>query len=366
MVELARPPAALLVAALAAMALPMAGCLEDPLGIRGPLGDGPDSWPGFVGGGPWLNSEPLSKDALRGQVVLVDFWTYSCINCIRTLPHLVAWHEAYADHGLVMVGVHSPEFDFERNVTNVLHAAEEHGLEYPIVLDNDYAIWRAWENRFWPHKFLVSASGEVVWDRIGEGGYVDTELRLRQELRAAGYTNLPPVVEPLPGMADGSRASDVTHEIYVGYGRQPDALADVAYRPDEVVDHGDGTTRAAAPERDALYLAGRWHHGRQALTTVANASMELTFRAGAANVVLAGPSGACLDVEIDGRPVAASLRGPSIDVDADGQTQICLRGNDAYHLFAGPVAQHHLHLRLPPGVSVYAFAFGSYDGGGPP
>jgi len=135
---------------------------------------------GIVG---YINTkEGLQLKDLRGKVVLVDFWTYSCINCIRTLPHLVAWDTQYRDQGLVIVGVHTPEFDFEKDTQNVQAAVEKYGIEYPVVQDNNYATWNAFKNRYWPHKYLIDAEGYIRYDHIGEGGYEETELKIQELL----------------------------------------------------------------------------------------------------------------------------------------------------------------------------------------
>lgn len=157
---------------------------------------------------------------VKGKVVLVDFWTYSCINCIRTLPHLKDWHAKYADQGLVIVGVHTPEFDFEKKLENVRAALREHDLKYAVVLDNDYSTWRAYRNQYWPHKYLVDAEGYIRYDHIGEGAYDETEaqiVKLLQERNASIRMNVSNAVA-------GESPGDVrTPEIYFGYKfiRQP-------------------------------------------------------------------------------------------------------------------------------------------------
>jgi thiol-disulfide isomerase/thioredoxin len=136
--------------------------------------------PDFVGIEKWINSEPLKIEDLRGKVVLVDFWTYTCINCIRTLPYIKEWDKKYRDKGLVIVGVHTPEFEFEKKYENVLNAVKEYELKYPIAQDNLYATWSVWQNRYWPHKFLIDADGYVRYDHIGEGGYDETERMIQK------------------------------------------------------------------------------------------------------------------------------------------------------------------------------------------
>ena len=138
--------------------------------------------PDFAGIERWINSEPLKIEGLKGKVVLVDFWTYTCINCIRTLPYLKEWDKKYKDRGLVIVGVHTPEFEFEKKYENVVNAVNEYQIKYPVAQDNDYATWRAYQNRYWPHKFLIDMDGYIRYDHIGEGAYEETEKMIQQLL----------------------------------------------------------------------------------------------------------------------------------------------------------------------------------------
>jgi thiol-disulfide isomerase/thioredoxin len=135
--------------------------------------------PEFTGIEKWLNSAPLTIQQLRGKVVLVDFWTYTCINCIRTLPHVKEWHEKYKDQGLAVVGVHTPEYPLERSTDNVNAAIKRFGLTYPVAQDNQYATWNAYGNRFWPAVYLINKKGQVVYQHFGEGAYQETEVKIR-------------------------------------------------------------------------------------------------------------------------------------------------------------------------------------------
>ena len=146
-----------------------------------------DLAPELVAVSGWINSEPLMLKDLRGKVVLVDFWTYTCINCIRTFPYLKAWNEQYSDHGLLILGVHTPEFEFEKLRENVIDAMETHGLEYPVVQDNSFATWRAFNNRYWPAVYLIDQNGYIRYKHFGEGAYDETERQIRALLTEAGY-----------------------------------------------------------------------------------------------------------------------------------------------------------------------------------
>jgi len=143
--------------------------------------------PEFSGISQWLNSEPLTMEGLRGDVVLIDFWTYTCINCIRTMPYLRDWNEKYADRGLTMVGVHTPEFDFEKITDNVVAANDELGVVWPVAQDNDFRTWRSYNNRYWPAKYLVDANGVIRYRHFGEGAYEQTEHHIRALMAEAGY-----------------------------------------------------------------------------------------------------------------------------------------------------------------------------------
>lgn len=141
--------------------------------------------PDFAGGGPWINSEPLSLPQLRGKVVLVEFWTYSCINCLRVLPHVSQWHQRYAAQGLTVIGVHTPEYGYERVGANVRAAVKRLGVGYPVVQDNGFRIWNAYGNRYWPALYLIDRQGRIVYRHFGEGDYARTEAAIREQLAAA-------------------------------------------------------------------------------------------------------------------------------------------------------------------------------------
>jgi thiol-disulfide isomerase/thioredoxin len=151
-----------------------------------PSGERP-MMPELVGIQEWINSEALTIEGQKGKVVLVEFWTFACINCIRTAPHLREWHDKYSEHGLVMIGVHTPEFAFEANVDNVRKAASELGVVWPVAIDNDYETWNAYKNRFWPHLYIADAEGRMRYDHIGEGAYIETERVIRELLTEAGW-----------------------------------------------------------------------------------------------------------------------------------------------------------------------------------
>jgi thiol-disulfide isomerase/thioredoxin len=170
-----------------------------------------------------LNSPPLTPEALRGKVVLIDFWTYSCINCLRSLPYVKAWYEKYKDHGLVIIGVHSPEFAFEKDLGNVQRAVDALGVTYPVALDNNFAVWQAFKNRYWPAHFFIDATGRIRGHHFGEGSYDESERIIRGLLVEAGFTQLPAAGMHALTASGVQAAADEREtqspETYVGYGR---------------------------------------------------------------------------------------------------------------------------------------------------
>ena len=198
----------------------------------------------------WLNSPPLTASALRGKVVLVDFWTYTCINWLRTLPYVRAWAEKYRDQGLVVIGVHAPEFSFEKNINNVRRAVKEMRIDYPIAVDNDHAIWRAFKNQYWPALYFIDAQGRVRHHHFGEGAYQQSEMIIQALLAeaGAGAIDREPVSVDAQGIEAAADWSSLrSPENYVGYGRTQSFASPggaVAGQASHV-----STTRAVAPER---------------------------------------------------------------------------------------------------------------------
>ena len=241
--------------------------------------------PEFQGIEGWVNSEPLSLEELRGKVVLVDFWTYSCVNCIRTFPYLKEWHRKYAGYGLVIVGVHTPEFEFEKLRENVEDAAERHGLEYPIAQDNDYRTWNAYYNNSWPAKYLIDREGELRYSHFGEGAYSETEEVIRELLSESGFplgdvtVNSSPEPEFDPEAFGSNPAQRLTRELYAGYDRNksiPSSSAGTLFGPipayimqeeyyrqkDAAVSYEDLGARL----NNFIYMQGLWRNGLESLT----------------------------------------------------------------------------------------------------
>ncbi|HSF62372.1 MAG TPA: cytochrome c biogenesis protein CcdA, partial [Gaiellaceae bacterium] len=282
----------------------------------------------------WLNtpgSASLTLAGLRGRVVLVDFWTYSCINCLRTLPHLKAWDAAYRDAGLTIVGVHSPEFAFERAVDNVRSAVRRLGIRYPVALDNDFATWRAYSNRYWPAKYLVDRSGRVRYHHFGEGAYEDTERRIRALLG--------PTVTAAPASHDpGISRAIRTPESYLGYERLT-RFANGSVAPD--VERTYTLPKWPLPD-DVLAYAGRWKVEGERIVAGRGARLVLRFQAKDIFLVLEGEGH--VEVDVDGR----SLR-----------TVRVLGLPRLYTIARFPALDRGLlELRFSRGVAGYAFTFG--------
>jgi thiol-disulfide isomerase/thioredoxin len=289
----------------------------------------------------WLNSEPLSADRLRGRVVLVDFWTYSCINWLRTLPYLRAWHERYRERGLVLVGAHAPEFGFEHDLANVRRAIGELGVEYPVVIDNDFAIWRAFDNRYWPAAYLVDAEGSLRYHHFGEGAYEDTERAIQGLLGIDEET----VCVEADGLAEAADLATLRSlETYVG-----DARSDRRTDP--------GADRLALND---WALAGEWSVGEEAaVLEAAGGAIAYRFEARDLNLVLAPPgSGAAVpfSVRLDGEPP-----GDAHGLDADAAGEGSVSEPRMYQLVRqhGGAGRRTFEITFrDPGVRAYVFTFG--------
>jgi thiol-disulfide isomerase/thioredoxin len=289
----------------------------------------------------WLNSEPFTADGLRGRVVLVNFWTYSCVNWLRTLPYVRAWGERYLDRGLVVVGVHAPEFGFEHDLDNVRRAAAELGVGHPVVIDNEFAIWRSFENHYWPAVYLVDRDGRVRFRHFGEAAYEETERAIQQVLG---------IDEELVRVDAGGLAAPAdwgtlrSSETYVGYGR-------AEHRVDR---------RADGLALNQWALAGKWTVDEESAVLDAEpGSIAYRFEGRDLNLVLAPPAlgGAVrFAVLLDGQPPGADH---GLDVDESGEGIVA--GPRMYQLVRqlGPIRQRTFEIRfLDPGVGAYVFTFG--------
>ena len=331
------------------------------MSARGSSGDLPvsGSMPPLDGATQWLNSEPLSREELRGKVVLVDFWTYSCINCIRALPYVKAWHEKYRSQGLVVIGVHSPEFAFEKDLRNVQREVRDLDLTYPVAVDNDYAIWRAFSNQYWPAHYFIDANSNIRHTHFGEGEYDVSERVIQTLLAEAGSTGLPAgLVEPNPnGAALGSDlVSVLTPETYIGHARAENSASPGGQVPGAPHDY-------TLPPRIGINqwaLTGRWTIGEEdAALNAAPGKIVMRFQARDLHLVL-GPGP-------DGNPVRFRVRLDGAEPGTDAGTDLDAAGagvveeHRLYQLIRqkGPVRDRTFEIEfLDPGVTAYAFTFG--------
>ncbi len=309
------------------------------------LGEAPD----FTNNQGWFNTDGrrLTMAGLRGRIVLIDFWTYSCINCIRTLPYVRAWDKRYARRGLTIVGVHTPEFDFEKDAGNVERAIGQNHLRYPVVQDNEFGTWEAWGNQYWPAKYLVDAQGRVRYTHFGEGEYPKTEGAIRSLLAEAGTRRLG--ARARVGAETPSRDLS-TPETYLGSARAERFL------PDGVTDGTRTYPGADSLPPDHFALAGRWSVSPQFATSRRGASLSVRFGARRVFLVLGTQDGRPRRVRVllDGRPIQASLAGK----DVRGGV-VTVRGQRLYRLVSLPrVERRSLTLRFDSGVTAYAFTFG--------
>jgi cytochrome c biogenesis protein CcdA/thiol-disulfide isomerase/thioredoxin len=305
--------------------------------------------PDFVGTQRWFNTpggRPLTLAGLRGHVVLIDFWTYTCINCLRTLPYLEAWDARYRRDGLVIVGVHSPEFPFERDAGNVAAAIRREGIRYPVAQDNQLATWNAWGNQYWPAEYLIDAAGQVRHVNFGEGDYDATEMAIRALLMEAGHPNPGAMAMPKGAIQPTSRE---TPETYLGLAR--------AERFDTPLQ--SGTRTYVAPRQIAtshFALSGTWHEDAVAATAIGGAEIRAQIVGKDAYVVLSPPKGrsGTVSVALDGKPIAAPHAGADVH-----DAAVRVDRQRLYHVVSNPGSEHHLlTLRLSPGVQGYAFTFG--------
>jgi cytochrome c biogenesis protein CcdA/thiol-disulfide isomerase/thioredoxin len=314
------------------------------------------SLPGFEGAVAWLNTPPLTPEALRGKVVLVNFWTYSCINCLRTLPHLRAWAQRYADQGLVVLGVHTPEFAFEREVGNVRRALRDLDVPYPVAVDSRYAVWRAFGNSSWPALYLADAEGRIRLVQAGEGGEARMDAAIRALLAEAGTARDAPAVAPKqPGtQAAPDFAQLRSHEAYLGYRQASGFAGTEALRRD-----ASRTYRGVAPGLNTWGLDGRWTAGSEhAELDEAGGGILTRFHARDLHLVLGtrGNSPLRFQVTIDGQPPGADH---GADTDAQGFGTV--DGQRLYQLVrqSTEVRTRLFEIRfLGAGAQAYAFTFG--------
>lgn len=316
--------------------------------------------PDLAGIAHYLNTTPEELEARIGDsVVLYDIWTYSCINCLRTLPYITAWDEKYADQGLLIIGVHSPEFEFEKDVDNVRRAVEKHGIEYPVVLDNDWETWDAFENRYWPRKYVADHEGYVRYDRIGEGGYQETERVIQMLLaeRAAALGMQAAAAEPLVDLDEFQHTAFRTPELYFGYyfaQNRNNLGSSEGFNPGRTIEY----ERPDGVEHNKFYMVGTWTNGRDGMSLPdgEDGSVLLRYSAKEVNIVTAGAG--VIRMLVDGAPVSPDIAGHDVDPDTG------LITTDEPRLYnvvsAESSSTHELELQIDNGggFEIFTFTFG--------
>jgi cytochrome c biogenesis protein CcdA/thiol-disulfide isomerase/thioredoxin len=314
-------------------------------------------FPSLAGATEWLNSPPLTPEALKGKVVLIDFWTYSCINCLRAIPYVRAWAEKYKDQGLVVIGVHTPEFAFERNVANIRSAIASLKIGYPVAVDNDYAIWRAFDNNYWPAHYFIDAQGQIRYHHFGEGEYDQSERVIQRLLAEAGHKELPATLVSVNavGAEAAASANDQSPETYLGHNR----IDHFASPGGPVMDQSHVYT-AGPLQLNQWSLAGDWTiNGEYAALNANGGRIAYRFHARDLHLVL-GPGADSkpirFRVTVDGQAPGANH---GADTDADGYGTVT--GQRLYQLVrqAGAIGDRTFEIEfLDPGVQAYAFTFG--------
>ena len=313
--------------------------------------------PSLDGAVAWLNSPPLGREALKGKVVVIDFWTYSCINCLRSLPYVKAWAEKYRGDGLVVIGVHTPEFAFEKDIANVRKALADLGITYPVAIDNDYAVWRAFANHYWPAHYFIDANGRLRYRHFGEGDYAGSERVIRALLAEAhpGRDLGAMSVVRANGVQAASARGRKSPETYIGYARAARSVS----RPDVVKDR-PATYDARPVALDQWGLSGRWTVGPEhASLDKVGGRILYRFHARDLHLVL-GPGAdrrpIRFRVTIDGRQP-----GPDHGSDTDAAGNGIVTGQRLYQLvrIANPGADHDFAIDfIDPGVQAFSFTFG--------
>ncbi|MGA2695545.1 MAG: redoxin domain-containing protein [Terriglobales bacterium] len=313
----------------------------------------------------WFNSPPLSLRQLRGRTILIDFWDYTCLNCIRTLPYVQAWHERYRENGLTVIGVHTPEFTFAQYESNVEKGIREFGLTYPIVIDSDYELWKAFANRCWPTKYLLDSAGYLRWAHFGEGAYRDCEENIQELLRDIDPSlALPPLLEPIrPEDRPGSFCYVASSELYLGHKRGRIGNAD-GFKEDQIADYD---FEPGQFEEGYFYARGRWASTVEYFESAGEGEhrLVLKYSASSVNLVMASPRGSVCEVLIlqDGKPLTSAQATADtsfrISNQAD-QSLVEVRASRMYALLDNhDFGEHVLELICPSGLAAFAFTFGS-------
>lgn len=308
--------------------------------------------PDFPDGLIWFNSDPLNLRMLKGQVVLVDFWTYSCINCQRTLPYLKKWWEKYKNSGLIIVGVHTPEFEFEKDIDNVKNSLRQYEIDWPVVLDNDYKIWNSYANHYWPAKYLINTQGKIIYSHFGEGNYLETELEIQKTLIDAGFKVSDTTVGKL---IEEQAQRGQTPELYFGQLRG------------HILQVPKGAF-AQQLQADQIYTAGNWLQQKEYLEHPSETKdledlIILKYRSKKVYLVMESSSNRLVKVYItlDGVPVDTTTAGRDVKFDLRKRAYVDVQFSTLYNLIeTKQFGEHILRIStLEKGVRLFAFTFGS-------
>ncbi len=310
--------------------------------------------PNIRGISAWINSQPLNISSLRGKVVLVDFWTYSCINCIRSIPHLNAWYSAYGNNGLVIIGVHTPEFQFEHNYSNVYAAVQEFGIKYPVALDNNYSTWDAYGNEYWPADYIIDKNGDIRYESFGEGNYNQTESVIRALLINAGY----PIQSNFTDVPLGVNFSGIrSPEIYLGYAKAREPIGSPqGFLPNQTVDY----PQQNITQVNTVYFSGKWYNAPDGMVAVNDSKIFLIYSAEKVNVVagLYGTNKSVISIMLDGKNLAQAYLGSDARLNGNVAT-VNVTGSRLYNLVSAPAyGAHEIEISASPGFKIYTFTFG--------
>lgn len=313
--------------------------------------------PKLVGIANYLNTTPekLSEE-IKGKVVLYDIWTYSCINCVRTLPYITAWNDKYSDQGLLIVGIHSPEFEFEKDPDNVRMAVEKYGIDYPVVMDNDMKTWKAFENRYWPRKYIADHEGFLRYDHIGEGGYQETEKIIQQLLkeRAAAIGITVDSTSSLVDIEEFQHSMFRTPELYFGYkfAQNRNQLgSDEGFQPGRIVSYSEPNNI----DLHKFYPIGDWKNYEDSMELVSDTgSIKLLYNAKEVNIVT--ENNAELEILLDGKPLSIEYSGK--DITDDNILRVTEAG--LYNIISSNTSASHLmEINVKgKGFQIFTFTFG--------
>ncbi len=317
------------------------------------------SGPELVGISGYLNTGnrtiTIKQELEKGNIVLVDFWTYTCINCIRTLPYLKDWDAKYRDKGLTIIGVHTPEFDFEKDYDNVQAAVNKYEIKYAVVQDNDYETWQAFRNSYWPRKYIIDIDGKIVYDHIGEGGYSDTEKKIQELLEKNGM-----IINENISDEKTAQRYQLTPELYLGYGfalpRNQDIGNTEGLQPEKTIEY----EMAKNLVRNVIYLKGKWKSNNDYVESKqANATLILNYTASSVNIVADNLKSDPIIVEvfIDDKYLTEEIAGDDLKFDGD-KSFVRINEPRLYNIVKGEYGSHKLTLVVSEEFGLNAFTFG--------